>query len=148
MASSPRLTPEDHLSRATEHERIADTIASTDLDWAAVPYFYAGFHLVRHSLLVDPIFDDPTRCSRLNPALTPDDCHVTRHHGRVKPARIWGVNELVSLLYPAITVDYELLHLASIDVRYGVGFAGDLADVRAALGRVREAHSAGGLVAA
>ncbi len=144
MTSSAPISAVQRLERAERHEVIGDLLADAGDEWACVPYFYAAYHRVLHALSEDPVFDDPTRLSRVNRNLSIADRHVTRHHGRRKLGE-WGVNDLVTLLYRPIAVDYERLHAASIDVRYGGGFRGDLSDVRAALGHMKAEHEAGHL---
>lgn len=134
--TSAGISAVQRLERADRHEVIANVLADAGDEWACVPYFYA--------LSEDPVFEDPTRLSRINSHLSIADRHVTRHHGRRKLGE-WGVNDLVTLLYRPIAVDYERLHGASIEVRYGGGFAGDLSDVRAALGHIRIEHESGRL---
>lgn len=125
---------------------MGDALADAGDEWAHVCYFYAAYHLIRHALLTDPLFDDPSRLASLRLPVLPDDRFTDRHHGRgrVGQAREWGVNELVGYLYKAHSVDYELLHQASIDVRYkdGIHLPG-LSTSSEALGRIEAAHSAG-----
>ncbi len=142
--TSAGISAVQRLERADRHEVIANVLADAGDEWACVPYFYAAYHRVVHALSEDPVFEDPTRLSRINAHLSIADRHVTRHHGRRKLGE-WGVNDLVTLLYRPVAVDYERLHAASIEVRYGGGFAGDLSDVRAALGHIRAEHEAGRL---
>lgn len=127
-----RLDSATHLSRAAEHERVADALADAGHEWSAVCYFYAAYHLVKAAMLEDAIFDDPTQCQALHPDLLPDDRYVSRHKGRRRTSegREWGLNELVLVLYRPAAGKYERLHSVSNDVRYHDGLAGTVADVR------------------
>lgn len=147
---SSRLSIQAHQERAGHHTAVGDGLAASDEGWAAVCYFYAAYHLVRASLIDDPIFDDPTLLSRVRPDLTPEDRFTSHHHGRKQTmnGRDWGVNELVALLYRSLSRDYERLHQASLDVRYGAGLRGDVAPLRASLLVIQEAYTAGSIVAA
>jgi len=144
-----RLTVEEHRQRANRHLATGDVLAGKDeCDWAAVCYFYAAYHLIRASLISDPIFEHPTLLSRINADLTMEDRHVTRHHGnkRGEHGRLWGVNDLVLLLYTPLAGSYERLHQASVDVRYGAGLRGDLAPIRDSLAAIAVAYEAGDIV--
>lgn len=138
----------DHLVRAARHRKVGDALADAGDEWGLVCYFYAAFHLVRFSLLSDPIFDSPQRLSALTLPLLPDDRNTERHHGRgrVGQPREWGVNELVGFLYKHVRVDYETLHVASIEVRYAMGQSlPTLAHGSEALGRIERAQEDGTL---
>lgn len=137
----------DFIRRTTEHRRVGDLPGDADEQWAVVCWFYSAYHLVRHALTSDPIFDDPTQLSRINAELTPADRSVARHNARkVGPnGREWGVNELVVKLYRPIAGDYNRLHQASVAVRYEDGVSVDLTSVKAALDRAWAVHSAGKL---
>lgn len=150
MTSSSVWSAEQHCLRATHHAHVGDALAgSGESEWAAVCFFYAGYHLVRAALLIDPVFSDPTRLSKLNVELTPEDRQTERHKGRKNTAngREWGINELVLLLYRAIAGPYDRLHQASIDVRYGRGLRGDVSDLREHLTTIEEAYAGGLLIA-
>lgn len=98
-------------------------------EWAAVCYFYASLHRVRAALLSDPIFSDQSRLTAKHYRLFPADAHVNKHMGYTKPQRggpsrkFWGLNELVSLLYPVISAQYEGLYNSSLEVRYQQGLS-------------------------
>lgn len=138
---------QEHLVRSARHRKVGEALDPDE--WGAVCFFYSAFHLVRHALRIDPVFDDPTALSRINPQLTPGDRHCSRHHGfRNTPRgeRIWGINELVTLLYRPIAFDYERLHQASIAVRYDLGLTGlSVNDLLPSLDAVSGAHSRGQL---
>lgn len=136
-----------HLERAARHRKVGEALRDAGDEWAAVCYFYSAYHLVKHALLIDPIFDDPTALSRIHVTLTPDDRFTTSHHGRQRSGqpRDWGVNELVSRLYRPIAGNYERLHQASIHVRYESGLNLPLDQMVAALEAVQAAHAAGEL---
>ena len=119
-------------------------------EWAAVPLFYAGYHLVKAALLIDPIWTDAPRRVGIHMELTPDDKLVTRHHGRKisGDGRRWGINEIVLLLYAHIVAPYERLHQASIQVRYGAGLpAGALPSLRVDIDSIKAESDAGTLFA-
>jgi hypothetical protein len=143
------LTDEKHAERALVHEASALLLTPHSTDWATVAYFYSAYHLVKASLLRDPIFTDPTLCSNKDASLMMEDRLVTRHHGK-RPrggAREWGVNELVNLLYKPIWVSYEQLHQASVDARYYGGAKASITDVHAAHAAIKDEFVAGRLVA-
>jgi len=145
------LSIEAHRERSAYHLRAGDNLAEAGEEgWAAVCYFYAAYHLIRASLINDPVFDDPTMLSRVRPELAPEDRNTSRHNGRKKTmnGREWGVNELVSLLYKPLVKDYERLHQASIDVRYNAGLRGGLAPLRESLRVIQAAYEAGDIAAA
>jgi len=149
MPSSGTLSTEQHRDRAAHHAYVGDALAATgEPEWAAVCLFYAAYHLMRAALTSDAIFDEPTRLSRISPQLTPADRSTARHKGRKSTSngREWGINELVFLLYRPLAGDYDRLHQASIDVRYGQGLRGDVADLRGNLTSIEDAY-AGGLSA-
>jgi len=109
------------VARAREHAKLAAVMFDTQQEWAAVCAFYSAYHLLRASLINDPVFDDAHRLSRINSRILPEDRQVHKHStgGLSKPA--YGLNEIISVLYPAIRARYIRLHIASIDVRYGTG---------------------------
>lgn len=142
------ITTSEHLVRAARHRKVGEALI--DDEWAAVCFFYSAYHIVRHALREDPIFDDPTALSRINPELTPADRHVSRHQARkgAPGGRQWGINELVTLLYRPIAVDYDRLHQASIEVRYSRGLTSPpMADLLASLEAIDGARVRGQLVA-
>lgn len=144
------LTAEQACQKALELDADASTLAQVSSDWTAVAIFYAAYHRVRAALLSDPIFDDPSRLARVNINLQMDDRNVTRHVGRWRwdngaRVKIWGINELVALLYPGIAADYEVLHQASIDVRYRQVLTKDIAGLQARGEAIRSAFDGGQL---
>lgn len=143
------LTPAARLQRASRHEKVGDALADAGDEWATVLYFYAAYHLVRSALLSDPVFDDASRLAVYSSRLSKADRFVSRHNGRnpKNGVRVWGVTELVSLLYLPVAADYEALHQASIDVRYKSGLQGVISDAKAALNVIEGAHTAGHLLA-
>ena len=149
MSRGVDLTVEEHLVRAARHEKVGVALHGAGDEWTAVLYFYAAHHLLRAALLADPIFTDPTRLSRKNPQLQLADRATKRHHGRAPKGqpRVWGINDLVVLMYQHVAVDYEALHQASIEVRYQSGLRSSLDDARAELDVIRSAQSSGRLVA-
>lgn len=149
VARQAPLTVEQHLLRAEVHRVDGETKAAVGDEWGAVSLFYSAYHLVRAALLSDPIWTDARSRARINVNLTPDDKNVTRHHGGWRRSgRVWGVNELVALLYPAIQADYERLHQASCNVRYELGLPnGALADLPGRLAAIRACSDAGTLIA-
>jgi hypothetical protein len=132
---------------------IGELLATAPDEWAAVPMFYSAFHLVRAALVTDPLFDDPGRCARKNVYLSMQDRECTRHNTRWRReadgsrSKLWGVNELVTLLYAPIWPYYELMHQASVEVRYGRGLIHPLQRVCEALDEITRCSSAGLLVA-
>ncbi|GAB3092279.1 hypothetical protein [Isoptericola nanjingensis] len=136
-----------HLERAERHKVVGDALAEAGDEWAAVCYFYAAYHLMRHALRTDPIFDDPTRLAAVSPDLAPELREVARHQGRRGATREYGVNDLVRLLYGNETAKvYGRLHYASIAVRYEDGLRGKpLGQLREELDTIRLAHAQGQL---
>lgn len=150
MASSPPLAEQQHRDRAGRHLVIGEALESAGDEWAVVPLFYASYHLVKAALLIDPIWDDANRRTAVHVELTPADRFVTRHHGRrvTGNGRHWGINELVLKLYPVIVQEYERLHQASIQVRYGAGLPSDaLPALRVDVDHVCAQSAAGALTA-
>lgn len=141
--------PSECRARASEHEKLAVILASAPHEWAAVAYFYSTYHHVRAALIADPIFTDIGRLQAKNSSLIPDDRWVARHKGRrgAKVQPEFGINELVAILYPTYHVDYEVLHQASLEVRYGPGFTGDLERLGGAHDEIRDASASGLLIA-
>jgi hypothetical protein len=101
------------------------------------------------SLLDDPVFDDPGKLTSINTELTMADRHATRHKGIRNTAngRVWGVNDLVFLLYRPVSAAYERLHQASIEVRYGMGHPPAVEDMRVDLATIKGAYADGQLQA-
>lgn len=142
------LTATDHVARAARHRKVGDALADAGDEWALVCFFYSAYHLVKAALVSDPVFDDPARLAKAPISLTPDDRHVTSHKGRRRPGspQEWGVNDLVAMLYRFIRDDYELLHQASIEVRYGQGLVlPPLKTAREALDRISARSDSGTL---
>jgi hypothetical protein len=130
--------------------RVGSALVAAGDEWGAVPLFYCSYHLARAALIRDPIFADLPRLKAVNSDLTPDERYTARHHGRRGSAiaKQWGLNELVALLYPRFSHDYEVMHQASIDVRYGRGFRGDLLRLEVGAIAFRDSYSDGDFVAA
>lgn len=149
MSSTAPLTPETHASRAARHAKVGRALRDVGDEWATVCFFYSAYHLVRCAILRDPIFDDPARLTALNRDLLPDDRYVSRHKGRKNRfEKEWGLNELVLVLYRHVAGPYDLLHQASITVRYGSGLpAGWLDRSSDQLDQIVAAHDSGSLVA-
>lgn len=144
------LTPQQHLERAEHHRQVGEALSSAaSHPWAAVPYFYSAYHLMKHSLLVDPVFGDLERLRTIHPELTADDRFATVHQARKSPAgpRAFGVNDLVLKLYRGSAGAYDKLHKASCAVRYDNGLDIPLERVLEAYERVRLAHANAELVA-
>jgi hypothetical protein len=143
MAARARLAIGEHNARADRHAKVGDALHGAGDEWAAVCFFYAAYHLVRATLLSDPIFSDMSRLKVINRNLMPQDQFSESHHGSRQPGASFGVNELVRLLYPSIYRHYEYLHQASIQVRYEKGLRFQLDSVRESLDAVRGAVEAG-----
>lgn len=144
------LREDQHRARAVSHAAVGRTLAEVHHEWAAVPLFYAAYHLVKLSLLRDPVWEHPTGLSRINVDLMPEDRFTARHRGRRRSgqAREWGVNELVQVLYKPVVLPYERLHQASILVRYGMGIeVAALPSLVADLGAIEELETNGDLQA-
>lgn len=105
------------------HQKVGAALGEAGDEWAAVCWFYSAYHLIKATMLVDPLWNNPAAFHALHPDLNPDDRFVDRHRGRrrVGGPTEWGVNELVALLYPKAAAPYERLHQASIKVRYSTG---------------------------
>lgn len=124
MTAVPSLqTIQACLQRAVTIKETAERLRAEGDEWFAVCYFYTAYHTVKAALLEDPVFDDLNRLSRINRFLIMEDRYATSHHGRVlrEGGRRMGVNDIVTALYPAISVEYVRLHMASVDVRYKSG---------------------------
>lgn len=121
MPSTP-LRIDEHVARAERHAEVGHALRSAANDeWAAVPFFYAGYHLMRAALLEDPIFDEVALLVAKSPKLTMEDRLAEHHRARRNSGQGLGVNDLVLLLYRPYAGSYERLHQASISVRYGAG---------------------------
>ena len=150
MSTGDRLTVEQHKQRAAAHLEVANRLLESDEEWAVVPLFYTAYHFVKAAMLADPVFDDPTRLSRFNASLTMEDRYSDIHQGRMAKGQRerWGVKDIVAVLYKPIYASYELLHLASTDVRYGRGLVvGSPSEADEALTRIYEAYERGAIVA-
>lgn len=138
-----RLTCAQHVERAAHHHLVGTALhESNDEEWAGVCYFYSAYHLVRGALTTDPIFDDLTALKNLDQNLMESDRRAEKHH-MPKNVPGFGINNLVSMIYPSIQASYHDLHGASVSVRYEQGLtytldelAENLEDVRVQL----EAH--------
>lgn len=141
------LKHEAHVRRAGRHYDVGVALHEAGNDeWAAVCYFYAGYHYVKAAMLRDPLFDDPAKCSAKHLDLNTDDRYTDRHQVRKSrdAGRGWGVNDLVLLLYRGIVGDYERLHTASVDVRYRDGLLPEaLPALRSNIDNIRAAFDAG-----
>jgi hypothetical protein len=127
MSTSGSLQTVDAcLERAVAIKTTAKLLHNQGDDWFAVCYFYAAYHIVRAAIMADPIFTDLGRLQQKSPHLTLGDRLATAHKGRVVSGspRQLGVNDLVKILYPQIAAEYERLHIASVEVRYGEGLRG------------------------
>lgn len=109
------------VSRSEEHGKLATLMFETGQEWAAVCAFYSAYHLVRASLMTDPVFDDLERLRKISPKIFPEDRTVSKHSKGGLSSASFGVNELVSFLYPAVRARYARLHVASNQVRYERG---------------------------
>lgn len=147
------LTASQHVLRADEHESLAGVLRDSGHEWAAVAYFYSAYHLVSAALLRDPIFTSPGRLAAASPALTMADQTATRHQGYMqfghggRRTKIWGLNDLVALLYRPVWPFYAQLHEGSVDVRYGTGLRVPLEKIADAQRLIRDEFAAGTLVA-
>jgi len=139
------LRVEEHLERSEEHYKIGKVLAESNHEWTAVALFYSAYHLVRHGLRTDPIFDDEQALLRIDPELEQHHRNITRHRGRRRSVeREWGMIELALLLYRPVVGKYDRLHQLSVEVRYGRGRS--LPSCSAMLGycdEVRQFHKAG-----
>lgn len=117
----PRLSIQQLEARADHHWNVAQALYAKNDEWAAVCGFYSCYQLVRASMEKDPIFNDMALLAVVHPNLLPEDRHETKHSkgGLSRPA--FGVNEIVTLVYPHIKREYTALHLASCDIRYEAG---------------------------
>lgn len=138
-----------HLERAARHRKVGDALFEAEDEWAAVCYFYSAYHLIQHAFLTDPIFDDALGLQAIHPTLVPDHRFTSSHKGRQRPGQVreWGVNELVHALYRPVIGKYDLLHQASIHVRYHAGLHVPLGRIRPALEVIEDAHTDGELCA-
>lgn len=117
-------TAHDCLKRAVSIKNSAKGLLAANNEWHAVCYFYAAYHTVKAAFIEDAVFDSPKDLVAISPSLIMGDRFATSHKGYVGPkerGRKLGVNDIVRLIYPDIAADYVLLHVASIDVRYGAG---------------------------
>lgn len=116
------LSVDEHLARSEDHYKIGKVLADVKHEWAAVALFYSAYHLVRHGLRTDPIFDDEQALLLIDPKLAQEHQDITRHHGRYRGlGREWGMIELTLLLYRPVAGKYDKLHQLSNEVRYGRG---------------------------
>lgn len=147
--SGAALSPTQHRAASVRHRETSITFKAAEDEWAAVAMFYSAYHVVRAAMLDDPIWMNAGALARINVNLNHEDRFTSRHHGGVRPSgRVFGVNEIVGMLYPSIQGAYERLHQASIDVRYGVGLAdGALEHLPSLLDQIHEAAERGDLAA-
>lgn len=149
----PPLREREHQRRAERHLEVGAALLGASDEWTAVPLFYSAYHFVKAAMLVDPIWQSPGDLHRLHSDLIADDRFTDRHKGRRRPggaAKEWGINDLVMLLYRPQVRDYEILHQASVTVRYGAGLPADadLTALSAACERISAAYAAGSIAAA
>lgn len=123
MSHRPALaTSEACLKRALASAETAKLLKNQGDEWFAVCFFYSAYHVVRAAMLDDPVFEDMQLLAEKSPHLTIEDRYSTRHHGYMgSGGRVLGVNDIVTMLYPNVAVEYRRLHMASVDVRYGQG---------------------------
>lgn len=128
MAASPAAA--QHLTRSASHYHAAELLEAESDEWAAVAYFYAAYRAVRAALQNDARLGGDKAARATDPKFTASTRHVEHH--RYHPSRGPGINDIVKVLYPSIGAKYELLHIASIGVRYEGGLlGGTLADIKA-----------------
>lgn len=138
---------EDMQVRAAEHSSLAQVLFDTEQEWAAVCGFYAAYHLMRASFLADPIFEDETSLLRINSKLTSEDRFAEKHSKGGLSAASFGVNEIVTVLYPHVRGRYGRLHIASCQVRYGKGLdAFKLSDIQEDWEVIGSEYKAGNIV--
>jgi hypothetical protein len=139
----------DHESRSEHHRRVAAKLFSEREEWAAVAYFYASLHLVKAALLVDPIFDDRAALQAKHALLSARHRTCSRHRGTFTGGtKSCGLTDLVDLLYQQVSVHYEALFTASLDVRYNRGLRRpSLASLREDEVLIHAKYAAGRLVA-
>jgi hypothetical protein len=145
-SQAPPLSSHEHAVASERHARAAGDLRPGNSEWASVAYFYAAYHLVKQAILEDPIWRCPGELAAKHPELRPHVSKVTRHHGKSAGRRrgqIWGVNELVKLLYPTIHEAYVRLHDASIEVRYQRGLRTSVGLSAARWARIRAEFRAG-----
>ena len=149
MSASPSLrTAAKCEARAESFQETAVRLESLEDEWAAVCYFYAAYHLVKAAFIRDPVFDSLKALASIDGRLTMEDRFIERHQGRMSGrTRTLGVNDLVTMLYPKVSVAYRRMHMASINVRYGEGLRTiKLDSVLSDFATVRRAHESGALV--
>lgn len=127
--SADRLTPDQRAHRADKHLNDAFILKRQSNEWSAVCAFYCAYHSMRYAIETDPVWDDPTALANINSRLRPGDRGTSRHHGHFGHESGPGVNRLVLNLYRDLAASYEMLHLASIDVRYNNGLVGGIGDL-------------------
>lgn len=133
-----RLACAQHVERAAHHHLVGSALhESNDEEWAAVCYFYSAYHLLRGALTTDPIFNDLTALKRVDQNLMESDRWAEKHH---VPKNVvgFGLNNLVSLIYPSVQASYHELHGASVNVRYERGLTFTLDALAESLEDVRE----------
>jgi hypothetical protein len=120
---------EKYSARSAEHYAAAERLNGLDDEWGAVCYFYAAYVAARAALYRDVRLDSDPAARRADSKLTASSRHVDFHNGH--PNRGLGMNQVVSVLYPSIGSKYELLHIQSVEVRYGSGLVNaSLADIK------------------
>ena len=123
MIARPSLrSVRSSVDRADAARAAAETLRSADDEWFAACLASSAYHLVKAAMLGDPIFDSPDELRLRDPRLTPESRFITTHQGlRGADGRSLGLTDVVRILYPAIAVEYERLHMASRDIHYGDG---------------------------
>lgn len=126
MSGNPLATPKACLERAVTFKSDAEQLLGIGNQWFAVAYFYAGYHIVRASLIQDPVFKDLARLHAVNPTWAPEDRFNTHHTARRAPGHPVppGVRDMVNALYLDVQIEYARLHSASVAVRYDIGLDG------------------------
>lgn len=126
MTASSLRTPDVCLKRAITFKEDAEALKAISSQWFAVSYFYAAYHIVRASLMEDPIFQDVARLKTVNENWLPEDRFNDHHKARRGSGHVGppGVHDMVIAFYNDISIEYARLHSASIAVRYGVGLEG------------------------
>ena len=127
MAIAPAAA--QHLARSQEHQKAAELLEAGGNEWAVVAYFYSAYRAVRAAMQNDPRLNGDAVARGTDPAFSASTRHVEHH--RYHPSRGPGINDIVKVLYPSVGAKYELLHIASIGVRYESGLqGGTVADVK------------------
>lgn len=145
--ASSAISPSERIGRADFHLQSAVALHAEGNEWAAVAYFYSAYHVVKAAIETDPIFNDLTRLSRVDPKISLSDHLATHHKGNPSNGRPYGVNDLVRLLYGSeLYRHYSRLHSASVGVRYKDGLAPySLDGLQSSVGLIRSSFDQGDL---